>query len=181
MSKFSMRSFASLLLSFTFPIALVTGLVLWLAHSPQTFGIEKGIWKHTHIWASLVMSAAAILHFVLNWSIYRGYLRQRATAGLNRRWELALALGITLLIVGTAAIHPSDDSMKRLAAMSLSQIATMTEKSVDEIVAVLKKEGIDVHDPTDSLKEIAEHNEVAVQKVAGIIGLSGRQAGRGPK
>lgn len=180
MSQFNARSFASLLLSFSFPVVLATGLVLWLAHSPQTFGIAKGVWKHTHIWMSLLMSVAAILHFILNWSVYWSYLWERATARMNRKLEFALALGITALILGTAAIHPSDDMMKRLAAMTIPQVAKMSSQSVDEIVAALKKEGIDVHEPADSLQKIAEHNNVPLQKLAAIIGLSGGPMGPGP-
>jgi hypothetical protein len=169
MSKFNMRGFTSLLLSFAFVVVLATGLVLWLAHSPQTFGIGKAVWKHTHIWMSLLMSAAAILHFLLNWSVYWSYLWRKASAGLNQKLELALALGIVAVTLGTAAFHPSDDMMKRFAAMNLPQIAQMSEQSVDQIVAALKKEGIDVHDPADSLNEIAEHNKVPVTKVAMLL------------
>jgi hypothetical protein len=166
MSRFNLRGFASLLLSFAFPLALATGLVLWLSHSQQTFGIGKGVWKHVHICTSLMMSAAAILHFVLNWSVYWSYIRKKGVAWPNLKWELALALGITLAIVGTAALDRGDDMMQRLAGMSLSQVAEMSNQSVDSIVAILKKEGIHVHDPADSLREIAEHNKVPVQKVA---------------
>ena len=169
MSKFNMRGFASLLLSFSFSVVLATGLVLWLAHSPQTFGIGKEIWKHTHIFASLLMAAAAILHFILNWSVYWSYLWQKASGRLNQKREFALALAITVAIVATAAFHPSDDRMQRFAAMSLPQIAKMSGQSVEQLVAILKKEGVAVHDPADSLREIAEHNKVPPQAVGAIL------------
>jgi hypothetical protein len=169
MSKFNLRGFSSLLLSFAFTIAFATGLVLWLSHSPQILGIEKGVWKHTHIWASLLMAAAAILHFVLNWSVYWSYLWRKAAGRPNLTWELALALAIIVAIVGTAALHSSDDMMRRFAAMNLAQIARMSGQSVEEIVAVLKKEGVVVHDPADSLREIAEHNNVPPQAVCAIV------------
>jgi hypothetical protein len=183
MSKFNIRGFASLLLSFSFPVVLVTGLVLWLAHSPQTFGIEKGVWKHLHIFTSLLMAAAAVLHFALNWPVYWGYLWKRSVGGLYQKWELALALGITVLIVATAAYHPSEDMMQRFAAMNLPQIAKMSNQPVDEIVALLKKEGIDVHDPADSLREIAEHNKVSPQAVCSILlrQMPGGGMGHGPR
>jgi hypothetical protein len=181
MSKFNLRGFASLLLSFAFPLVLVTGLVLWLSHSPQTFGIEKGVWKHTHIWASLLMSAAAILHFVLNWSVYVGYLWQRATSRVNRKWELALALAITIAVVATSAVHgPGDIPMERLLVMNLPQIAKLSGRSVDDMVADLKKQGIEVHDPADSLQEIATHNKVAPTKLMPIVMPRGHGRGPGP-
>ena len=169
MSRFNWRSFASLVLSFSFTFALATGLILWLSHSPQFLGIEKGIWKHTHIWMSLLMAAAAILHFILNWSVYWSYLWRKATGRPNVKWELGLALGIIGAILATAVFHPSDNMMQRFAAMSLTQVARMTEQPVEELVAVLKKEGIAVHDPADSLREIAEHNKMPPQRVCEIV------------
>jgi hypothetical protein len=182
MSRFSWRAFASLLLSFSFPLALTTGLVLWLAHSPQTLGIGKDVWKHTHIWASLLMAAAGILHVILNWSVYCGYLWQRAS-GLSRKWELALALVVTVAVVATAALDRHDGMMQKLMAMNLPQIAEMSNQSVDQLVASLKKEGIEIHDPADSLREIAEHNKVPPQRIAMILQLGppSRGHGKGPR
>jgi hypothetical protein len=180
MSRFNWRAFVSFVLSLSFPLVLATGLVLWLADSPQTFGIGKGVWKHTHIWASLLMSAAAILHFVLNWSVYCGYLWQRAACGRSRKWELALALLVTVAIVATAALDRHDGMMQRLVGMNLPQIAEMSNQSVDQLVARLKKEGIDVHDPADSLREIAEHNKVPPQRLATILQLQPPGRGKGP-
>jgi hypothetical protein len=178
MSRFNLRGFSSLLLSFSFVVVLATGLVLWLAHSPQTFGVGKAAWKHTHIWMSLLMAAAAILHFVLNWSVYWGYLWRKATARPNLKLEFALALAITVAIVGTAAFHPSDDMMQRFARMNLPQVAEMSGKTVDELVAILKKEGIAVHEPKDTLREIAEHNKVPPQAVSTVLM---RQMSGGPR
>jgi hypothetical protein len=179
--KFNMRGFTSLLLSFSFLVVFATGLVLWLAHSPQTFGISKDVWKHTHIWASLLMSAAAILHFVLNWSVYWSYLWQKAAARLNQKRELALALGIVIAIAGSAAFDSSGEAVQRFAAMNLTQIAKMSEQPVEEIVAILKKEGIEVHDPTDSLREIAEHNKIPPQAVISVVQRQLHGGPRGPR
>jgi hypothetical protein len=70
MSRFHFRGFVSILLSLAFLVAAATGLVLWLAHAPQTLGIGKGVWKQTHIYVSLSMLAAGVLHLCLNWSVY---------------------------------------------------------------------------------------------------------------
>lgn len=166
MSRFNWRSFTALLLSFSFIFSLATGLVLWLSHSPQFLGIEKAVWKHTHIWMSLLMAISAILHFVLNWSVYRSYLWQKATCRPNLKWEFGLVLVITATIIGTAVLHPSDGMMQCFAAMSLSQVAQMSGQPVD---AILKKEGVDVHNPADSLREIAEHNRLPPQAVCAIV------------
>jgi hypothetical protein len=169
MSRFNWRSFSSLVLSFSFVFVFGTGLVLWLSHSPQFLGIQKGIWKHTHIWMSLLMSVAAILHFILNWSVYWTYLWQKATGRPNLKWEFGLAFLVTAAILGTAAVPHSDNMMQRFAAMSLTQVAQMAKQPVEDLVAVLKKEGIAVHDPADSLREIAEHNKMPPQQVCEVV------------
>jgi len=169
MAKFHSRGFASLLLSFSFLVVLVSGLVLWLSHSAETFGIDKGTWKHSHIFASLLMAAAAILHLVLNWPVYWSYLRRRAAGGLNLRRELVLALAIVVAVVGTSAFHGQGDALRRLGSMSLQQIAERSGQSVDQLVAALKSEGIHVHDAADSLAKIAAYNERPSPVICAII------------
>jgi hypothetical protein len=169
MSQFSVRGFISLLLSFAFVLVVATGLVLWLSHSPQTLGIGQGVWKHTHIWASLLMTVAAVFHLALNWSVYRIYWWEKAAARLNQKREIAMAMGIMVAIVAVAMLSPADNMMRRLTGMNLPQVAAMSGQSVDSLVAVLEKEGIAVHNPADSLREIAEHNNVPIQRVATVI------------
>jgi hypothetical protein len=168
MVRFHFRAFVSLLLSIAFLIAVATGLVLWLAHAPQTFGIGKGVWKHVHIYASLLMLVASILHFWLNWSVYWSYLWRRAAGRLNQKKELALALAVTAAIVCMASLGGHGD-MERLASMSLQKIAEKSGKPVEQMISVLKNEGIAVHDPADSVLEIAQHNGSGPGAVLGVL------------
>lgn len=180
MPKFNTRGFVSLVLSFSFLVVFVTGLVLWLAHSPQTFGIGKGVWKHSHIFASLLMVVAAFWHFALNLSAYWSYLWKRASGGLHHKRELALALVVTVAVVGTAAIDDHGASRQQLdQAMTVQQIAKMSGQSTEKITAVLKKEGIDVRNPVDSLSKIAEYNKKSPQDVVKVVSgqLRGGPAG----
>jgi hypothetical protein len=169
MPKFHGRSFVSLLISLSFLVVFASGLVLWLSHSPQTLGVSKGAWKHVHIFTSLLMAVAAVWHFVLNWSAYRAYLWEAAARRLARKWELTLALAITAGIAGTAALDRHDDMMQRFTGMNLRQVADMTGQPVDSITAVLKKEGLDIHDVNHSLREIAEDNKVSPMHVTAIL------------
>lgn len=105
MSKFNVRGFVSLVLGLSFLIVLVSGLVLWLAHSPQTFGIGHGVWKHVHIFTSLLVGAAAIGHFVLNWSKFLCYLWPTTSDRRALKWEAIGAVLLVVVIVGAAAMH----------------------------------------------------------------------------
>lgn len=165
MFKLHLRGFTSLLLSLSFLVAIVSGLVLWLVHSPQPggallLGIGKGAWKTAHVNVSLLMVVAAAAHFWLNWSIYRSYLWQRAAHRLNQKKELAWALAITVAVACTASLGGHNE-LQRLGTMSPKEIAQKTGQPLDQIVDVLKQGGIAVHDPADSLLEIARHNNVS--------------------
>jgi hypothetical protein len=157
MLKIHFRGFISILLSLAFLVVVFTGLILWLSHAPETFGLGKGVWKHCHIFVSLLMLLAGLLHFWLNWSVYWSYLWQQSSRRLNQRRELVLALAITAAVVCMASLGGHGD-MGRLFGMSLREIAEKSGKPVDQMVSSLKKEGIAVHDPGDSVLEIAQHN-----------------------
>lgn len=179
MGKFHWRGLTSLLLSFSFLVALVSGLVLWLVHPSQAggggggallFGLGKGAWKEAHIWVSLLMAVAGILHLCLNWSLYWGYVWQRASKGLNQKRELALAVAITAAVFCVSSLGGGGDPMRRLAMMTASDIARNASQPVEQFVAAMEKEGIAIHNPADSLKEIAEHNQTTPQAVLEVVG-----------
>jgi hypothetical protein len=168
-SKFQLRGFISILLGLAFLVVVASGLVLWLSHAPQTLGIGKGAWKHAHIFVSLLVLTAGLVHMWLNWPVFWSYLWDRAARRLNRKWELAAALAITVLAAGTAALDDHGEDVMRLGSTSLQEIAQKAGKTTDDIVALLKKEGMAVHDPADSLREIAEHNNVPPQALVGVM------------
>ena len=177
MGKFHGRGLTSLLLSFSFLVALVSGLVLWLVHpSPSDgaggallFGLGKGAWKQAHIWVSLLMAVAGILHLCLNWSLYWGYVWQRARNRLNQKLELALALAITATVFYVSSLGGGGDPMRRLAMMTANDIARNASQPVEQFVSAMEKEGIAIHNPADSLKEIAEHNQTTPQAVLEVV------------
>jgi hypothetical protein len=181
MSKFSGRSFTSLLLTFAFAVVVATGLVLWLAHSPETFGIGKGVWKHTHIFVSLLMVVAGVTHLCLNWSSLWGYFWSKTAHRMNRKWELAAAVVAMVLVISLASLEGDHGDMQRLGGMNLQQIAQNCNKSVDDIVAMLKKDGIDVHNPADSILEISQHNNRSPMAIVSVLQREVPEALRPPR
>jgi membrane protease YdiL (CAAX protease family) len=104
MPKFSFRGFVSLLLSLSFLLIVISGLVLWLAPpGPGVIaGMSKGAWKHLHIIIALVMLFSGVVHLYLNWATYWSYLWNRSARRPNMIWELTLTLAIVALIVGSS-------------------------------------------------------------------------------
>lgn len=180
MKRFRLRGFTSILLSTAFLVVFITGLVLWLANSPQTLGIGKSVWKHIHIYVSLLMAAAVVLHFVLNWSVYWGYLWQRASRRLNQKLELVLALALVAAVASTALLDDRGSALQRMGAMSLQEIAENTGQPLDRVVAALNEEGIHIHDPANSLNEIAEQNKVCLHALRAIVGRAMRPGNTTP-
>ncbi len=108
MPGFHVRGFTSLLLSLAFLVVGLSGLLLWLAPPPASpvggwliLGVSKGVWKSAHIYVGLAMIAATVVHLVLNWSLYWGYLWNQAAKRLNRIGEAMLAV---VVIVGVAVV-----------------------------------------------------------------------------
>jgi hypothetical protein len=169
--KFNTRSFISLLLSFTFLVALASGIVMWVHSSSVIFGL--GVWKYTHMYVSFLMALTAIVHFALNWRIYLSYWRRAASEKSPVR-ELATALAVTVAAVAIiVAVAPTKrgghGGPADIAAMSVQEVAKASGQSIDKIVDALKKEGVHVHNTADTLKTIAEHNEKKPQDVCKIV------------
>ena len=166
-TKFQLRGFTSILLSLSFIVVVATGLVLWLSHSPQTFGIGKGVWKHTHIFTSLLMLIAGLIHLWLNWKVLWSYLWNKTAGGLNQTRELALAVIVmaVVLVPGFFGGH----GMPPMDKISVKDIAARSGQSTENFVSNLEKEGIKVHNPADPLTEVAEHNKITVEKLFAVI------------
>jgi hypothetical protein len=116
------------------------------------------------------MLIAGILHFWLNWGIYWSYLWKRTSGGLNQKREMALALGIVLLIAVPGFFHDGSAEMQqRLGGMTIQQIADRSGKPADQLVTALKKEGFDIHDATHSITDIAKDNAKTPTAILAII------------
>jgi hypothetical protein len=118
--RFHFRGFASLLLSAALLVVALSGLLLWLGPPPPSrtepwliLGIGKGAWKSAHIYIGLLMVAAAVVHLILNWSLYSGYLWNRPARRPNQVAGFALALAIVAGVAWASSLgspggpHPS--------------------------------------------------------------------------
>lgn len=168
MSRFHSRGFVSILLSISFLLVTISGFVLWLSHSPQTFGISKGVWKHDHIFLSLLFLVSCLFHLWFNWAVYWSYIWKPSRPRFQRKVEWALALALVALIASTGFFdnHGGSD---RMLSTSLREVVRRAGKSEEQVVAILEKESISVHNPADTLLEIAKHNNVAPEKLMAIL------------
>jgi hypothetical protein len=176
--KYYFRGFVSFLLSFTFLVALVTGVFMWI-HKPILFSL--GVWKNVHIYVSFLMAVTAIVHFLLNWPAYWGYLKHR----MPKRGQLAefsaafLLTTVLCVVLGMNAGGPPKTGGAKLdPKTSLQQIVKDYEKS---LVDTLAKQGFKVQNPTDSLSRIAEENQKSPDVLIMLIQRQMPQTGDRPK
>ena len=108
--KFQKRGFTSLLLTLSFLVATVSGIVLYLTPRGRTanwtdwsiLGLSKHDWSAIHINTCLLLLIVAAVHLFLNWVVFRSYIKKMAAKGLQLKQETILAVLLTALVTAGA-------------------------------------------------------------------------------
>jgi hypothetical protein len=108
--KFQTRGFTSLLLTLSFLVATISGVVLYLTPRGRTanwtdwsiLGLSKHEWSAIHINSCLLLLIVGAVHLFLNWAVFRSYLRKVGARGMQLKWETLLAVLLTVLVTGGA-------------------------------------------------------------------------------
>jgi len=192
--RYRLRGFASLVVTVSFLVMLLSGVVLYftpqgmIAHWTDwtLLGLTKEQWSAVHMAMSLLFFLGAAVHIYLNITPLWCYLRGRA-GRLASLWPEALVA--TLLTVGLAVLAIADlppasylldanDAMKRYWAqvstrppvphaerMTVGQLSRYVGPSPEEIVAALREEGHDIDDASITLGELAEQKGMSAAQV----------------
>ena len=108
--KFQTRGFTSLLLTLSFLVATVSGVVLYLTPRCRTanwtdwsiLGLSKHDWSAVHINTCLLLLIVAAVHLFLNWAVFRSYVKKTVGRGRQLKQETLLAVLFTVLITAGA-------------------------------------------------------------------------------
>lgn len=109
---FHTRGFASLLMLVSFPLLVLSGIVLYIAPRGRfanwnewfVLGLRKDQWSAIHINLSLLFLIMALLHMVMNWRVVVAYFKRRRHTGQTLRKEFACATALLVaLLAGTLA------------------------------------------------------------------------------
>ncbi len=153
--KAAVKTLVTPLVSGAFIISAVTGLLLF-------FDVEIGLVEPAHKWLSWVLLSGILLHLVLHWKQFTGYLSSKpATAVIG-----------TGMIVAMLAVYPgfgekeNEEGKEQLGKMSahaltsasLETLAIVTKSSPENLVDQLGKTGIIVKNPSSTIMEIAKQN-----------------------
>jgi hypothetical protein len=214
--RFSTRAFTSLLLTCTFVVTGLSGVMLYLSPRGRVAnwtdwtlaGLGKEQWSALHVNSCLLFLLVTGLHLVLNWKPFWGYLKKRASFGINRKGELALALVLAVgIVAGTlyglppfSTIVAWQDEIKdywevrsapapvpHSEELTLAEFAGQINLSTEEVSEALRTEGYEFEDPTITMAQLADRQGVPPSIVFAAIekhfpdaaGFAGRGQGRG--
>jgi hypothetical protein len=181
----STRAFVAFLVTWSFVVLTVTGVVLYVVPQGRvanwTFwslaGLDKDGWADVHLLFGAVFIVAGALHLYFNWKPFTGYLAQRVRGHLALKRELATSLvAILLLTLGAVFAVPPvswlfdlNDAAKsvwsrapgheppypRAEATPLPVLANRLHLDLDAVRTALRGAGVQADDPAASLETLA--------------------------
>jgi len=193
------RAFVSFLTTAGFIIMALTGIVLFVVPEGRIaywtnwsfLCLTKKDWGNIHIVSSLVFLIAGLFHLYFNWSTLKGYIIKKARGGINRAWEMAIALCITIFLVAGAILElpPLNHILKfnefvkdswiiseeyeppfgHAEMLSLKVFAKKMDIDLNSALSSLESAGIEVVSVEDSLGKIAGENGISPMDLFRVI------------
>jgi len=185
-TKFSWRSYISVLTAVSFIGMAFTGIILFFVPPGRVanwtgwtmLALTKQQWIGLHDWSSIIFIIASIFHLYLNWKPFVSYFKSKVTKAFCLRAEWALAaitcivvfictlVGVkpfsSLMVWGENIKHSWDSSRQRapIPHAELLSLAELAEKvpdvDLETMLSNLKAKGIEVESSNVVLGELAE-------------------------
>lgn len=198
-NKQSLRSLVSFLVTWSFLILTVTGLVLYIVPQGRVAywihwslaGMEKEQWGWVHMMFGGVFIITGVLHLYFNWKPFKAFLAARVSGHLQLKREVFIATGLTLAIFVVSAMDlpPAswvidlNDQIKaswvtspeleppfgHAEAVSLAALARRMQFDLDAAIEALHGSGLQFEGRTASLEQIARQNGTTPMAVYGLI------------
>lgn len=205
--KIHFRAFVSFLTTAGFIIMALTGIVLFVVPEGRiaywtnwTFlCLTKKDWGSIHIVSSLIFMIAGLFHLYFNWKPLKGYIVDKVKGGINRAWEMVIALCITVFLVAGAILElpPLNHFLKfnefvkdswiiseeyeppfgHAELLSLEGFAKKMDLDLNNVLNDLRSVGIKVVSVEDSLEKIAKENNTSPMELFRIMNPSGDSGG----
>jgi hypothetical protein len=187
-------------LTFTmFFIMGLTGIVLYFTPAGRVaywidwhfIGLTKTQWGNIHIVSSILFTAAAIYHLVLNWRVFTSYIVDKARDALRLKREMAVSLVLmTAVFAGSAAdVQPMSlivDLGEYLKAMwvtekdfeppfghaelvSLKVLSIRMDLDLERAEVLLAEEGVTYESADSKIIDIARTNRMTPLEIYRIV------------
>ena len=207
-SGLGLRSFVSVLLTFSFAVLVFTGIILFItppgriAHWTgwKILGLGKEQWGAVHICFSICVIIASILHIYLNFRPLLSYFKDRLTKKFAFRldWFAALILCIAVFAGAVAAIPPFSSIMNindrikfswekpaekapipHAETMTLADLAKKADLDLDLLLENLEKAEIIPAKPETVINQLARKYKMTPMQIYKIaIGELSGKPGR---
>ncbi len=182
------RTLTSLVVTWSFLVAVVTGIVLYIVPQGRVaywvdwslLSLTKTAWGNIHIIFGAVFIVMGAFHVYFNWKPMKKYMVERAKGHVHLRKELVVATGLSFLIlVGAIANVPPVSWLFDLNAVtkqawitspeleppyghaeetSLAGFSRRMGMDLEKVTKELRAAGYKFDSPRDSLKTIAVAN-----------------------
>jgi len=199
-SKFNLRSFTSFSLVISTIIMSWSGFILYVAPPGRIANwgtwklmlFTKAEWQALHTIFSYMFFILAVIHlFFVNWRTFLIYFKSKLKTGLNKKWELSMALFISaLFFIGTLqSWTPFSPVMKFGEKLKESwegdfptppvlhmEIYTLEKLAIDldsiaptKLVKILSDNNMKVTGTNQTLKEIATENKITPSAIYDLL------------
>jgi len=197
--KQSSRSLTAFLVTWSFLVLTVTGLVLYVVPQGRVaywvhwslLGLEKEQWGWIHMMFGGVFIVTGVLHLYFNWKPFKKYLAGRVQGHFQVKRELVISLLLTGLIIflsifnlppaswvfdlneeikGAWVTSPElEPPFGHAEEASLAGIARRMDIDLQKALAALEAEGIRFDSERDSLERIARSNGITPMAVYAVM------------
>ncbi|MCU7842512.1 MAG: DUF4405 domain-containing protein [Candidatus Thiodiazotropha sp. (ex Monitilora ramsayi)] len=204
-NKQSTRSLVAFLVTWSFLLLTVTGVVLYIVPQGRVAywvhwslaGMEKAQWGWVHMMFGGVFIVTGILHLYFNWKPFKRYLADRVKGHLEMKREIFVATALTLIILLLSAFNlpPAswvidlNDWLKsawvtspeleppfgHAEEVSLAGLSKRMDLDLDKVLAELRSQGMQIEGKGDSLEKIARRNHTTPMTLYGFIRQHMRQ------
>lgn len=197
-NKQSTRSLIAFLVTWSFLILTVTGIVLYIIPQGRVAywthwslaGLEKEQWSGVHMIFGGLFIITGILHLVYNWKPFKKYLMEKVKGEIRIKQELVLSLllSLVILVMSIYGIPPVswvfdlNETVKdawvtrpeleppfgHAEEVSVKTIARRMELDYAEAVESLRQAGIEFAE-SDSLETLAQRHSMTPMEVYGLF------------
>jgi hypothetical protein len=153
-------------------------------------GLSKETWVAMHVNIAILFALVAVVHLILNWTMFWGYIKKRASPRLNLKVEMAIAAVLVgVVAVGAVCEVPpfstvmtlnrqikdsweslgSDAPAPHAEEFTVERLATSMNLSVSEVATALQDEGFVASDASVTVGQIAAVNGVTPQEIYAAV------------
>ena len=204
-NKQSARSLTAFIVTWSFLVLTVTGLVLYIIpHGRVAYwihwdlaGLEKDQWGGVHMIFGGMFIISGILHLYFNWKPFKKYFADRVRGHLQLKQEIVIATILTLVIFMLSVFNLPPASwvfdfnakikeswitspeleppFGHAEEVSVAVLSRKTGFDISSVMSALEKSQIKFENKQQSLESIARQNNITPMQVYAIIQKTGKQ------